>query len=65
MSESAALNELQAAIDRKEFIINHMTVIKAIHDMLGHGLDAANEIEDLMRRAGYEQSKRGDWMLFD
>lgn len=65
MSESAALAELQAAIARKEFIINHITVIKAIHDMLDIGLDAANEVEDLMRKAGYEQSKRGDWMLFD
>lgn len=65
MSESEALNELRERIARRETIINHVLVIKAIHDMLGHGLDAANEVEDLLVRAGYEQSKRGDWALWD
>jgi hypothetical protein len=65
MSESQALNELRDRIANREFIINHMLVIKAIHDMLEFGLDAANEVEDLLRTAGYEQSKRGDWALFD
>ena len=65
MPESAALDELQDKIARRETIIGHMLVIKAIHDMLQQSLDAANEVEDLLRRAGYEQTKRGDWAIFD
>jgi hypothetical protein len=65
MTESQALNELRERIARRETIINHRLVIEAIHDMLGHDLDAANEIEDLLVRAGYEQSKRGDWAIWD
>ncbi|MNS23279.1 hypothetical protein D3C72_550880 [compost metagenome] len=65
MTDSAALNELQDKIARREPIIGHMLVIKAIHDMLQHGIDPANEVEDLLTRAGYEQTKRGDWAIFD
>jgi hypothetical protein len=65
MTESAALTELREVIARKEFIIRHKLVVRAIHDMFDVSLEAANSIEDLLREAGYEQSKRGDWALFD
>ena len=64
MTDAPAFTQLRDHIHERRTFIPHTLVIRAIHEMLDHSLEAANEVEDLLVKAGYEQSNRGDWNIF-
>lgn len=64
MSDTPAVNELDAAIARREMVIKSILVARAVDELLGVDLDAANGVEEKLLAAGYERAARGDWFLF-
>lgn len=52
---------LEAVTAREPMFTAHQ-VARAIHARLDTDLDAANDVEPALERAGYIQTKRGDWL---
>lgn len=63
MSDPSALQELNEAIHRRQPMIKHVLVARAMHEVMTENLDAAEDVERQLLRHGYEQLPRGDWML--
>ena len=64
MSDTPAVQELEAQIRNREIIIKSLLVARAVDELLGADLDAANGVEEKLLAAGYERAARGDWFLF-
>lgn len=63
MSDTSALQELNEAMSRRQPMIKHVLVARAMHEVMGLNLEAAEDVERQLVRNGYEQLPRGDWML--
>ena len=64
MPDTPAVNQLEALIHNRESVIKSLLVARAVDELLGTDLDAANGVEEKLLAAGYERAARGDWFLF-
>jgi hypothetical protein len=64
MTNTPALDELEALIESRESVIRSLLVARAVDEMLAVSLEAADEVEGRLIRAGYERAARGDWFIF-
>lgn len=64
MSDTPALRQLEEQIRDRESVIKSLLVARAVDELLGADLEAANGVEAMLLAAGYERAARGDWFLF-